>query len=137
MINAIKNALGFGPKVDYKELIKKGVITNEGGFIGIGSMKKLSENFNHQNFSEIDITKLKIIKLEAQKVKLITTHVADSYSIVKTDDGCSLYIQNAEKFWSMYKNNHISLCRVLKYLTDSKVLLSILVILGRMNCGPC
>jgi hypothetical protein len=86
-----------------KELIKKGVITNEGGFIGIGSMKKLSENFNHQNFSEIDITKLKIIKLEAQKVKLITTHVADSYSIVKTDDGCSLYIQNAEKFWSASK----------------------------------
>ncbi len=24
MINAIKNALGFGPKVDYKELVKKG-----------------------------------------------------------------------------------------------------------------
>ena len=24
MINAIKNALGFGPKVDYKELLKKG-----------------------------------------------------------------------------------------------------------------
>lgn len=24
MINSIKNALGFGPKVDYKELLKKG-----------------------------------------------------------------------------------------------------------------
>ena len=24
MINTIKNALGFGPKVDYKELLKKG-----------------------------------------------------------------------------------------------------------------
>ncbi len=86
-----------------KELVKKGVISNEGGFIGLGKMKKLSENFNTQNFSEVDITTLKLIKLEAQKVKLITTHVADSYSIVKTDDGCNLYIQNAEKFWSASK----------------------------------
>ena len=86
-----------------KELVKKGVISNEGGFIGLGKMKKLSENFNTQNFSEVDITTLKLIKLEAQKVKLITTHVADSYSIVKTDDGCNLYIQNADKFWSASK----------------------------------
>lgn len=86
-----------------KELIKKGVISNEGGFIGIGKMKKLSENFNTQNFSEVDITHLKIIKLEAKKIKLITTHTADSYSVVNTDEGCNLYIQNAEKFWSASK----------------------------------
>jgi hypothetical protein len=86
-----------------KELVKKGVISNEGGFVGLGKTKKLSENFNTQNFAEVDITKLKLIKLDAQKVKLITTHVADSYSIVKTYDGCTLYIQNAEKFWSASK----------------------------------
>lgn len=86
-----------------KELVKKGVITQEGGFIGLGKMKKLSEHFNTQNFAEIDITKLKMIKLEAQKVKLITTHVADSYSIVKTEEGCSLYIVQPEKFWSASK----------------------------------
>lgn len=86
-----------------KELIKKGVISNEGGFIGFGKMKKLSENFNIENFSEVDITKLKMIKLEAQKVKLVTTHIADSYSIVVTDEGCNLYIQNAEKFWAASK----------------------------------
>jgi hypothetical protein len=86
-----------------KELVKKGVISNEGGFIGLGTIKKLSENFNTQNFVEVDITKLKTIKLEAQKIKLITTHVADSYSIVKTDEGCNLYIQNADKFWSASK----------------------------------
>ena len=86
-----------------KELVKKGVISNEGGFIGLGTIKKLSENFNTQNFVEVDITKLKTIKLEAQKIKLITTHVADSYSIVKTVEGCNLYIQNAEKFWSASK----------------------------------
>ena len=66
-------------------------------------MKKLSENFNTQNFSQIDISTLKMIKLEAKKVKLITTHVADSYSVVETNDGCNLYIQNAEKFWAASK----------------------------------
>ena len=86
-----------------KELIKKGVISNEGGFIGIGKMKKLSENFNTQNFSEVDITTLKLIKLEAQKIKLITTHASDSYSVVKTDDGTTLYILNVEKFWAASK----------------------------------
>ena len=86
-----------------KELIKKGVISSEGGFIGIGKMKKLSENFNNQNFSEVDITNLKMIKLEAQKVRLITTHAADTYSIIKTDEGVSIYILNAEKFWSASK----------------------------------
>jgi len=86
-----------------KELIGKGVISSEGGFIGFGKMKKLSENFNIQNFSEVDITKLKLIKLEAQKVKLITTHAADSYSVVKTDEGTTLYIVNAEKFWAASK----------------------------------
>jgi hypothetical protein len=86
-----------------KELLKKGVISSEGGFIGIGKMKKLSENFNNQNFSEVDITNLKMIKLEAQKVRLITTHAADTYSIIKTDEGVSIYILNAEKFWSASK----------------------------------
>lgn len=86
-----------------KELIKKGVISNEGGFIGIGKMKKLSENFNTENFSQVDISNLKLIKLEAQKVKLITTHAADSYSIVSTKEGSNLYIQNPDKFWAASK----------------------------------
>ena len=46
-----------------KELVKKGVISNEGGFIGLGTIKKLSENFNTQNFVEVDITKLKLITI--------------------------------------------------------------------------
>lgn len=86
-----------------KELTEKGVISNEGGFIGIGKMKKLSENFNTANFSEVDITSLKLIKLEAQKVKLITTHPADSYSVVKTEGAVTLYILNVEKFWAASK----------------------------------
>lgn len=86
-----------------KELVQKGVISSEGGFIGLGKMKKLSENFNTQNFAEVDITKLKTIKLEARKIKLITTHPSDSYSIVGSEGGCNLYIQNAEKFWSASK----------------------------------
>jgi hypothetical protein len=86
-----------------KELIKKKVISQEGGFIGIGKMNKLSENFNTQNFAQVDITTLKNIKLQAKKIKLITTHAPDSYSVVYTNEGCNLMIANPEKFWAASK----------------------------------
>lgn len=86
-----------------KELIKKKVISQEGGFIGIGKMNKLSENFNTQNFAQVDITTLKTIKLQAKKIKLITTHAPDSYSVVYANDGSNLMISNPEKFWAASK----------------------------------
>ena len=86
-----------------KELIKKKVISQEGGFIGIGKMNKLSENFNTQNFAQVDITTLKNIKLQAKKIKLITTHAPDSYSVVYANEGCNLVIANPEKFWAASK----------------------------------
>ncbi len=86
-----------------KELIKKKVISQEGGFIGIGKMNKLSENFNTQNFAQVDITTLKNIKLQAKKIKLITTHAPDSYSVVYANDGSNLMISNPEKFWAASK----------------------------------
>lgn len=86
-----------------KELIKKKVISQEGGFIGIGKMNKLSENFNTQNFAQVDITTLKNIKLQAKKIKLITTHAPDSYSVVYSNDGCNVMISNPEKFWAASK----------------------------------
>jgi predicted RNase H-like nuclease (RuvC/YqgF family) len=86
-----------------KELMKKKVISQEGGFIGFGKMNKLSENFNTQNFVQIDITTLKTIKLQAKKVKLITTHPPDSYSVVYANDVSNLMISNPEKFWAASK----------------------------------
>ena len=86
-----------------KELIKKGVITEQGGFIGIGKTQKLSERFNKTNFAKVDISKLKTIKLSAEKIKLVTTHPKNSYSIKHADNKCIISIDNSSEFWSASK----------------------------------
>jgi hypothetical protein len=86
-----------------KELKEKGVLTKEGGFIGLGKTKKLAGDFNKNYFTKIDITQTKSINLNAKKAKLITTHPSTSYKIegVKTAD--KLTITNSQEFWGASK----------------------------------
>jgi hypothetical protein len=86
-----------------KQLLKKGVITKQGGVIGLGKTQKLSENFKNENFQEVNISKLKQIKLSAHQIKLVTTHPANSFSISNVNDNCILSILNSDKFWSASK----------------------------------
>lgn len=91
----------FGTK---KELIKTGVLTKEGGFIGLGKSEKLSETMNNDYFTKIDISVTKEIQLGAKKAKLETTHPAGSYRIEGADGKAEkLVILDAEKFWSVSK----------------------------------
>jgi hypothetical protein len=86
-----------------KELKEKGVLTKEGGFIGLGKTKKLAGDFNKNYFTKIDITQTKSINLNAKKAKLITTHPSTSYKIegIKTAD--KLIITNSQEFWGASK----------------------------------
>ncbi len=87
-----------------KELIAQGVLTKEGGFIGIGKSQKLAADFNKEYFTKIDITLIKSIDLKAKKAKLVTTHASDSYSIEGPEGKIEkLVIKNAEKFWASSK----------------------------------
>ncbi len=88
-----------------KELKEQGVVTKEGGFIGLGKIVKMREDFNQEYFTQIDISKTKEIPLGAKKVQVLTTHPKDSYKIVNTSDGKveKIQILNAEKFWSVSK----------------------------------
>ncbi|HET6992400.1 MAG TPA: hypothetical protein VFJ43_13790 [Bacteroidia bacterium] len=87
-----------------KELTKQGVLTKEGGFIGMGKTQKLSDNMNDSYFTKIDITTTKEIQLSAKKAKLITTHPAGSYKIDGTDGHADkLIILDPDKFWSVSK----------------------------------
>ncbi|CAN5913205.1 hypothetical protein BH11BAC7_BH11BAC7_23120 [soil metagenome] len=91
----------FGTK---KELIKTGVLTKEGGFIGLGKSEKLSETMNSDYFTKVDITVTKEIQLGAKKAKLETTHPAGSYRFEGADGKAEkLVILDAEKFWSVSK----------------------------------
>lgn len=87
-----------------KELVKQGVLTKEGGVVGIGKTEKLSDNMNTTYFTKIDITATKEISLGAKKAKLVTTHPADSYKIEGADGHADkLTILDADKFWSVSK----------------------------------
>ena len=87
-----------------KELIAQGVLTKEGGFIGIGKSQKLAADFNKEYFTKIDITTLKNIDLKSKKAKLVTTHASDSYKIDGDKESVDkLVITNPEKFWASSK----------------------------------
>lgn len=87
-----------------KELIAQGVLTKEGGFIGIGKAEKLATDLNTKYFTQIDYTTVKEIPLNVKKAKLVTTHPASSYTLEQADGKYTkLTIVDADKFWSVSK----------------------------------
>ncbi len=102
-INALNTA--YVTSGTYKDLKEKGVIDKEGGIIGIGSVKKLAEDFNKEIFEKIDITKTKAIPLNGKKATVITTHPPESYRLTSEDGNelDSLYISDPRSFWRATK----------------------------------
>lgn len=87
-----------------KELIKNGVLTKEGGFIGIGKSEKMKDDFNKNYFMKVDVTNFSELVLGAKKAKMVTTHPAGSYKFEGTDGRADkLVILNADDFWSASK----------------------------------
>ena len=59
-------------------------------------------DFNKDYFTEVDIRKMKDIKLYSKRADLLTTHPADSYVLEKDDKGqLTLKITNPKEFWSV------------------------------------
>ena len=86
-----------------KELVRQGVLTKEGGFIGIGKAAKLKDDFNKSYFTKVDITKVLSISILAKKAKLITSHPASSYRFVGEGKVDKLEIIDSKEFWSVSK----------------------------------
>ena len=86
-----------------KELKENQVITKEGGFIGLGKIEKLKDNFNKDYFTVIDIRESKTIPLFSKKAKIVTTHAQDSYKFYGENTVDSLVIIDPEKFWAASK----------------------------------
>jgi len=88
-----------------KELETNKVIDKTGGFLGLGKTTKLKTDFNQLYFTKIDITKTLSIPLFAKKVKIVTTHPSESYTLVKNAEGVfeKIDITDSEKFWSASK----------------------------------
>jgi hypothetical protein len=63
------------------------------------------EDFNRKYFTSIDITQTDEIDLYVNRVKMVTTHPADSYKYIPTEDGKvkALIIMEPVEFWSVSK----------------------------------
>jgi hypothetical protein len=87
---------------DKNELKDKGVVTKEGGILGLGGSKRLDVGkLDTELFTEVDQRELKDIPLYAKKAKLITNHPEGSYSFEADGDGGveSLVIKDRKQFW--------------------------------------
>ncbi|MCF8423347.1 MAG: hypothetical protein K9H41_03275 [Bacteroidia bacterium] len=87
-----------------KDLTEKGVITESGGFIGLGKLAQLNESLNKNYFTKIDVTQTSEIPIHGDKVKLVSIHPADSYKLIEGSASIDkIVILNQEKFWSVSK----------------------------------
>lgn len=88
-----------------KELRNKKIVTEKGGFIGIGKTQKLNNELSDDDFNKIDISTFTEISLNAsKKVKLITPHAESSYKLITVSEKFDkLVITDAKKFWSSSK----------------------------------
>ena len=96
-----KGYVAFGT---YKELAENGVLTKDGGFLGIGKHVSLQENFDNQYFTELNIQDTKTIPLFTSKAKIISEHPDSSYRFIE-EDGVIAYLEidNPEEFWKISK----------------------------------
>lgn len=87
-----------------KELKENGVISKEGGFIGLGKSEKLAKDFNKKYFTKVDIKSTKMIALNCKKAKLLTVHPSNSYKLIEKDKKVEdIEITDEEEFWSTTK----------------------------------
>ncbi|MDB4103922.1 hypothetical protein N9545_00180 [Salibacteraceae bacterium] len=89
---------------EQKELKEKGVITKEGGILGIGASKKLDvSKLDPALFTDGDDRELLSIPLYSKKAKLITNHPETSYEFIMDSDGNveSLKVNDRKAFWSV------------------------------------
>lgn len=85
----------------YRKLREEGVLTKEGGFIGIGRTEKLQNNFNRDYFTKIDTRELRSIPLAGKNPKLVTNHPEKSFHFEGESGNKKLIIDDSEVFWSI------------------------------------
>ncbi len=89
----------------FKELKAKGLLTKEGGFIGLGKTESLTGNFPDEAFIQIDITISKSLAVNSKNAKLISEHPESSYEFLRDADKniISLEIKDPALFWKVSK----------------------------------
>ncbi len=103
-LNQAINKVGYvvGTRV---ELLENNILTKEGGIIGIGSTKKLSNNLNLDYFTYSSKANLNHILIGSKNVRIMTSHPENSYTLIKNQSSVvdSLIILKREEFWKNSK----------------------------------
>jgi len=88
----------------YDQLVDKGVLTKEGGFLGISKNKAIRDDLKESNFAELDMRNTSQFPLNTKKAKLISEHPGNSYRLVEQNDKIAyLEIENPQEFWKLTK----------------------------------
>lgn len=88
----------------FNELSENGVLTKEGGFLGIGKEKIIKQDFNENYFTELDRRNTNYFPLFVKKAKIITEHPDSSFRFIEEDNLITyLEIENPEEFWKLSK----------------------------------
>lgn len=88
----------------HDQLVKHGVLTEEGGFLGIGKNVVIRDDLNQNYFTKLDIRNTNQFPINSKRVKLISEHPANSYTLVEQGDKIAyLEIENPDEFWKLTK----------------------------------
>jgi hypothetical protein len=89
----------------YKALKEKGLVSKEGGFLGLGKKESLPEDFADSSFTQINISEMRTIPVNSKVAKLITEHPRSSYEMIRDKDNkiASIEIKDPEQFWKISK----------------------------------
>jgi hypothetical protein len=96
---------GFLASGTFKTLKAKGLVSKEGGFLGLGKKESLHQDFSDSLFTQINITETKSIPVNSKNAKLITEHPSSSYEMIRDKDNkiASIEIKDPEQFWKISK----------------------------------
>ena len=85
-----------------KELLSKEIVYKSGF---IGRTLKINENRSLDSFTQVDIRNLDHVMIGQKKATLVSSHPAESYEFVMSEDGIfeSLQIKDKQKFWEYSK----------------------------------
>jgi predicted nucleic acid-binding Zn-ribbon protein len=89
----------------YKDLKEKGLVSKEGGFLGLGRTETLTEDFIDSLFAQVDITEIKTIPVNSKDARLITEHPSGSYAMVQESENMIAFIEITDPalFWKISK----------------------------------
>ncbi|TAL73936.1 MAG: hypothetical protein EPN88_04120 [Bacteroidetes bacterium] len=97
-----KGFLAFGT---FKDLKAKGLVSKEGGFLGLGKKESLMDDFADSSFTQVNITQMRDIPVNSRIAKLITEHPRGSYEMIHDEDNkiSSIEIKDPGQFWKISK----------------------------------